>query len=244
MKLVQIVVLYNKKLEQEKEDVFYFDNSDVRDIQMYNKKYSSVISMHGNAGLSKVYNLAINMFNEEYDYLQILDDDSILTDNFIEKFLQIAENEEYNYYLPKIISKRDNKVRYPVYKSDNVMKRIFNLIKKNTVDIKTINSGLIINLNKELEYFDEKLFLYCIDYEFSRRVIAKSQYKILELELLQDFSIEDPDIDKLIIRFRMITKDGKQYYSRASYYINYSLVYLNLCLKYRTLKFIPEIIKL
>lgn len=246
MKIVQIVVLYNKKIKNDSVDKYYFDNSTDPLIIEHNKQYNSVFSMGGNKGLSVVYNLAIEMFADTYDYLQILDDDSRLEENFIEKFKMEVEllGVEYDYYLPTIISLAQNKKKYPVYKADNIFLKCINLFIKNTKDIKTINSGLIINLKNNPPKYDENLFLYCVDYEYSRRVIKNSMYKILDLKLYQNFSLRDTDIEKVKRRYRMIVTDGKKYYTWPSYYVNYTLIYLNLSIRYKTFKFLPEIIKL
>lgn len=245
MKIVQIIVLYNTKVEIEKKDIFYFDNSIDPLTIKHNNKYKSVIAMDGNAGLSVVYNLAIKKFKDEYDFLQILDDDSQLEDDFLNKFKHIAETgNEYQYYLPKIISLSDGNVKYPVYKADNVFKRFLNLFIANKKNIKTINSGLIINLKTDPQNFNQDLFLYCIDYEYSRRVIENSKYLILDLKLYQNFSLEDTDINNLINRYRMIVADGKAYYNPFDYYVNYTLIYIRLALKHKSVKFLKEIIKL
>ncbi len=245
MNIVQIIVLYNTKVVKEKADLYYFDNSTDQEVIKHNSEYSSVISMGGNKGLPKVYNIAISMFREQYDYLQILDDDSKLENEFMKKFKEIVKfQEEIKFYLPTIVTKDSDNVRYPVYKHDNIFIKIFNLFVKNKKNIKTINSGLIINLKSVQELFDENLFLYSVDYEYSRRVIENSSYKIMDLKLYQDFSQDDRNIDNLIRRYRLITADGKIYYSKFDYYVNYTLIYLNLCRIHKTFRFIPEIIKL
>ncbi len=242
MKLAKVIVLYNEKIEKEAVDLYYFDNSDDVDIIAYNNNFKSNVPMNGNVGLSKAYNQAILKFQDSYDYLMILDDDSKLDDTFdLQLYEYLSQN--FDFLLPEIISHRTQNISYPKYMDDNpciyYFEKLFRITKPKK--IKTINSGLIINLNNNPELFDETLFIYSVDFEYCRRVVSSSNYKIIPLKLYQNFSREGDDMLEVLSSTRLLRNDALSYYSKVNFLLNFSIKYCALAFRFRSIKPLREL---
>ncbi|HHQ6589412.1 TPA: glycosyltransferase family 2 protein [Serratia fonticola] len=183
-----LVVLYNKNLSQSQTllSLLEFDIKSCRLVILNNgplalidePKFMSKIHEHfqdvvvhnelDNLPLSVAYNRFIEKHIESERYI-LLDDDSIVTSSFTEKINSDFEGVDLE--LPKIITEKDSKIHYPIYKLKPIEdKDMFALDPKKIV---SIGSGLIISRrlvnkfkSKKTKLFDERFALYGVDYKF------------------------------------------------------------------------------
>lgn len=126
-----------------------------------------------NKPLSILYNDFING-NKGYSKYIIFDDDSILTESYIEAINSI----DYDLELPRITSRADNLNYYP--KSNGIVVNENSFL--NTLNTFSIGSGLIITSalidkfnDNDMDIFDEGYALYGVDFSLFRRLIILSK---------------------------------------------------------------------
>lgn len=180
--LHSLIVIYNKKCEDSLSlqyllksskrsdiDIIIFDNSTA---EFNNERYclDHDITYYGfkkNLGLSKAYNYVIDQLDDNSGYLMILDDDTLITDSYIEEvFHQIERGHANELFLPIvyagsfILSPSNVKYRSGVRAIKNIDQIDIN-------KITAINSGMIVGLKiyKTIRY-NENLFLDCVDHDF------------------------------------------------------------------------------
>ncbi|QNK08297.1 glycosyl transferase [Enterobacter sp. JUb54] len=123
-----------------------------------------------NKPLSTIYNDFVRE-NSQCDVLSFFDDDSTIP----KKYVSIITSREFEIELPKILSRIDSKIYYPL-----VDKRVFNddgvMIGNNIFSIGsglTLTKGVIEKFIKhQMELFDEHYALYGVDFSFFRRLHA------------------------------------------------------------------------
>ncbi|WP_426617540.1 glycosyltransferase family 2 protein [Raoultella sp. R2A007] len=123
-----------------------------------------------NKPLSTIYNDFVRV-NSQCDVLSFFDDDSTIP----KKYVSIITSREFEIELPKILSRIDSKIYYPL-----VDKRVFNddgvMIGNNIFSIGsglTLTKGVIEKFIKhQMELFDEHYALYGVDFSFFRRLHA------------------------------------------------------------------------
>lgn len=181
-KIAVVIVLYNPDLDvldnintyvNKVEKLFVIDNSDningslVEKIQLLKK--TVYVSSNSNIGIAAALNLAASMAIEDgFDLLLTMDQDSLISDNFISEMLEEFE--------------RDDKIGvlspYIVH-IKNPQKSIISGIENVTT---AITSGSIIRLtaHKEIDGFLEKFFIDYVDHEYCLRMRSFG-FKILRL---------------------------------------------------------------
>lgn len=177
------------------------------------------LSMHGNRGLPKAYNRALDHIEEENPimegFVMLFDDDTEIPDAYFECARKMIEADDADIYLPLVVDGHPEQG----YLSPSIMKEVymhrskdpFSLSQK---DLCGINSGMLIRLSLFAEYrYNEDLFLDCVDHDFIRSMRhLDARIKVMDTELEQQFSAFEPDGKKAIQRFRMFKKDIKEFY--------------------------------
>lgn len=185
MKICFLVVIYNKKmqdsttinslLEIKNNNFFCFIvNNGPVEIDFSGFEGSSNITFNffehlDNKPLSIIYNDFIRFYNDADRYV-ILDDDSILSESFIERVFN-KDLSLFDLELPKVFDKH-NKLYYPLKNWYPIEKDDIYLNYKDDI-IFSIGSGLIISKNlvdffkhKELNLFNEAFAFYGVDFSF------------------------------------------------------------------------------
>ncbi|MBR2779893.1 MAG: glycosyltransferase [Eubacteriaceae bacterium] len=174
-------------------------------------------SMGENAGLSRAYNKALSLINDNVDYLLWMDDDTMLPEGYVESILiSVREYKEYDVLIP--IVKSGNTVREilsPCVVRNSHTYRVATIDELDEHEISAINSGLLVkrSVYKDFRY-DEGLFLDCIDHDF----IAWCHAQNLKMCILknvvinQSFSSDEKTSTKdRISRYKIFAKDYKYY---------------------------------
>lgn len=182
-----VVVVYNKTIAESttintlsnyflKDSVLVIHNNGPKDIdfgsdyERLKEKFLDVkiVNDISNSPLSILYNNFIAEYSDADKYV-ILDDDSTITDSFI----QALRDSDYDLELPKIVSRTDNKNYYPISAGKVVTSEGF-LPTQGTF---SIGSGLIISRrtvdifdSHKITPFDENFALYGVDVSIFRRI--------------------------------------------------------------------------
>lgn len=218
MKILYVIVLYKCKLEDSKsyqsllqdrnEPIFVYDNSSISQ-EVHGK---NVIYVHDpqNRGLGVAYNTAAQYARyAHFDWLLLLDQDttfpfgaidvyikSIINYPAIKMFVPIHQISDGRYISP---------TRY-ICKGSHPS----SIIKSGILDFKEaapINSGIMINVDAfyKVGCYDEEVMLDFSDIRFMEkfRKIYPKFYAIGEIVCLQDFSIEEQNLSKLMMRCKI-----------------------------------------
>ena len=183
MKIAFIIVVYNKQLEfsetinsllrlgkEKKFSCCIVNNGpckiDFLDDGLYPNVLFDFNEYMGNLPLSYLYNGFLKKY-QGYDRLVILDDDSILTESFIDR---VFTEDSYDIELPKIYNK-DGKLFYPLKKWSVIESSEDNFEIKDVVF--SIGSGLVIGESviktfnsKGMSIFNESFAFYGVDFSF------------------------------------------------------------------------------
>lgn len=183
-----IVVIYNKLCSDSEtlasltDSSAYFvlvlDNSTSEDICRSNGKYCAkhdykYHSFGSNVGLSMAYNYGISLLDKLTMTVIILDDDTVLPQDYFQQAEQALLSDETSAVLVPLVY-ANNKLISPCRRTGAIFRRYRSLGSNNKLPAKSsaINSGMIIRLNKinqefrESGLYDEKLFLDCVDHDF------------------------------------------------------------------------------
>ena len=255
--LTALIVIYNKNccesesfkfIEKYKNNIsiILFDNS-IQDFG--NKEYcrkNDIIyyNLGENIGLSKAYNYVLNKIKiSSNNYLLVLDDDTILNDNYLNEIFKIVKDSRYDILLP-IVKSCDTVISPSIIFFDCMVKKVKNIEKINMKKISAINSGMVIKTSvyKTIKY-NEKLFLDYVDHEFMCN-IRKNNKKIIVLDspINQNYSRNQINsINSELIRFNIFKKDFKEFCrinNRGFFYFIYITRYtIKESIKYKSLKF-------
>ena len=177
------------------------------------------IAFNKNLGLSFAYEYVSKNYLKDDDYLLLLDSDTNITLEYINKVYEDIINNHYLTYIPISIDEKTSIIHSPMIKND---KHKFKMWKKrdkvSTYDyFSGINNGLVIlnKLFKEINYFDNShLFVYFTDlYLFRRFYEFRVKTKVINYINKCDFSFTCNDKNLLIRRLKFLKKDAKNYYS-------------------------------
>lgn len=188
-KVIMLIVVYNKKIEEsatinsilassaKNMDIIIHNNGPccvTIDDKVKNKFIDKnlnvkLVNCIANKPLSILYNDFLSL-NKSYDTYCLLDDDTEVNESFI----AVLVNGNAEIILPKIISKVDSKIYYPIV--DDKVCCEDGLIEN--CNVFSIGSGLIISrtvIDKfelhSLSLFDEHFALYGVDFSFFRRLM-------------------------------------------------------------------------
>lgn len=252
MAITVVIVVYNfdvslvraielgKKFSCVKQTII-LDNSVNENIIAGNEAYCGLnglvyVKNDGNIGLSKAYNVAIRMVNDE-DAIAIFDQDTAIDGYDLNVALPYLST--YDVVLPTVYSK--GRILSPSsLKRDKVVPYGRELF------ITGINSGMIIKKSvfDKVGYYNEKMFLDYIDHEFMRRC-NENCIRILALETIslnQGFSDDEQhSLSADLTRYKIFIKDFKVFCKSKKYFYFKSLKRaIKLSLKHKSFAFIKE----
>ena len=253
MDLYAIMVIYNRSVMdscsyqsiQKRNDIHLIvcDNStsDYHNENQVILDGFTYINMHGNKGLSKAYNAALDTISIKDGYVLLMDDDT-------------SFDEEYFECLKKNLGLAD--ILYPLVKSNDVLispcqmtngiahgVQSINKVDKNSISL--INSGMCIRLSLFENYrYDENLFLDYVDHKFINDH-RNCSMKCLDYTIHQSFSAQLNSKESARIRFQIFKKDSKYFYlthlkNKKAYSIVMNKRKLRLLAQYKDLSFFRE----
>lgn len=185
------IVLYNPNIIELKENInaiisqvdfiILIDNCsiNIEEIELEYKNINNVfiVKNEKNEGIAKALNQIINLCEQRRcKWVLTLDQDSVVPDNLIETYKKYLNLDKIGIITPKIIDR-------------NYLEEKKLLIKKSEPEYeyveKCITSASFINIRicKEIKYFDEKMFIDLVDFEYCLR-LRRAGYKILKLNYI------------------------------------------------------------
>lgn len=232
-KLHFAIVIYNKRCEDSpsfiyainhlnKLNLIVVDNSTIQtDNKDYcNERKISYISMNGNKGLAKAYNVVLEAIQGYTGYIIWADDDTLFPENFIAMVLdKIDENPKYNGVFLPIVNAGKCIFSPTVFTNNKIPKRVKNLSELENKRLSGINSGMIVNMDVYNHYYryDERFFLDFIDHEFclfchlnNIPVVVLKNIKIDQ----NSFFESETDFNKIMKRRKFFRKDLLLYCSK------------------------------
>lgn len=241
MKIIVLIIVFNKKIQDSITfknvaqvsrnlpyvDVIIVDNSTQKINEINGTENFEYIDMHGNKGLSKAYNKAIDLLEQKYtpnDIVVLLDDDTSVTEQYFTLLYQIASSSPDSEIFYPLVKGQDNVIYSP--NSANFLKNHLLKSKNNVKNIKKINaisSCLAIRLRIFSSYrFDERLFLDEIDQKFCEdQRNLKRKFHYLPITVNQNFHQRDKNLKEksFWMRYKLRIRDIIQYGKiKGSYY--------------------------
>lgn len=133
---------------------------------------------HGHAGASN-----IGLANTKGEYIAILDDDSVIGENWTSKLVNKFKktNENIGVIEPKLIDRKDKKTTNIRYNEEKYLSKFTSagvLAKKSVLE--------------SVNYYDENFFIYKDDYDLAARILKKD-YKILSFPSVTTYHTHDPN---------------------------------------------------
>ncbi|OCG32044.1 hypothetical protein A9G33_04345 [Gilliamella sp. Choc3-5] len=223
MKITAIIILYNANIENSKtfQSLLSSDKNGITlNVIIWNNgpkalnhqeciQYKSICDSKNihlsiyenlyNIALSKIYNIFIKQ--ENFDFFTILDQDSILNNDF---FQNIIMNDNFDVIVPEIYStgwiSEQNSLCFPIYHETRKLfdKKVFTM-----GEIESISSGLTLSnqlikyiIKKKQTVFDERYALYAIDTSFflDLKALKQTQFKgicVGKINHSLDFNLQD-----------------------------------------------------
>lgn len=222
-KITAAVVVYNKEIGEsvtyqsirdidDNIDILVLDNSEtINDNKDFCAKHEiRYISMEGNKGLSKAYNMAVDN-SIDADVIILLDDDTEVSDMYFEKLkVALVNNPDTDIFAP-IIRGQDGIIYSP--NEFSFLRNHFIKTPKEKVSQHSFNaiaSCLAIRMRVFNNYrFNEKLFVDQVDqYFFCEQRELGRKFGQIDVEILQHFYQRDsfltPEIGWRRLRLRII----------------------------------------
>jgi hypothetical protein len=184
----------------------------------FEKSNIEYISDKTNPGLSKAYNIAaFSALKNRCEWMLILDQDTLFPDEkYIFKCIDcIKQNININLFVSSVWTKKGRLIspfkvfcNFPItthFKSGG----IYNVNKYSF-----INSGIVIKTNAywEIGGYNELVFLDFSDMQFINRYKKHyTNFYLLEYKLMQDFSNDEVNIKKSVIRFGLFCTCARNY---------------------------------
>ena len=220
--------IFQKNMECNKEHILVVDNSTKVEIQKQNLEYCrekrnvTYLSHEKNLGISKAYNVAIKEIRKtDCQYLLLLDADTDIASEYIEKLQGLLERKEIDLILP-IIKTKKGAIMSPCKQGKCGFFKHYNDIAQIDVNhqLSAINSGMCISRNIWESYqYDEQLFLDYVDHQFMKDFFKRSNkmHIMKDIVLVQDFSAETDDLRKAKFRYSIQMKDIRYFLRKNKY---------------------------
>ena len=237
------IVLYNPKIERLKENidavsrqvdnVYCIDNDSKNksEIDELLGRYSnvSIIYNNENKGIAFALNQLLSIaIDGEIDYLLTLDQDSVIGKEYIRRIMDFRIDNDIALIAPNILDINDKEGL---------------LLEKSGIRPVSdcITSGTVMNIAvcKKIGWFDEKMFIDYVDFEYCYRVID-SGYKIIRNNnVILSHQLGDGKVIKLFGKKSLVANHNPI----RHYYLTRNLVYLMIKYPKRSINFIKRIIK-
>lgn len=243
--LYAILVVYNQCIKDSATYKFLNKHKDINAIVCDNSTQDyknqivvksdgyTYIDMNGNKGLSKAYNAALDVLQNKTGYVILLDDDTILNEEYYNSVLNLS----CDIALPIVMDEKS--ILSPSKVNKGVVSRWDGqeILKQFTA----INSGMIIRLDVFKTYrYDEHLFLDYVDHNFMWDMQDKD-IKILDAKIKQNFSGNDvSNVESSLFRLKIFKKDSKYFYrhNTRKYVFVVLKRKLHLCMQYHSVRFL------
>jgi len=230
-KIAAGIVLYNPDLTRLKENIeailpqvnslLLIDNasSNIDEIEFEINSINNVFLIKNsiNNGIATALNQIVNFYNaKKYSWVLTLDQDSVCPSNIIEEYKKYISYERIGIITPNIID-RNNLIQ------GNNIKNLQNYqyVKRCITSASLLN----INLCENIGFFDEKMFIDLVDFEYCIRV-EKAGYKILRANQVQLIhQLGDLQVYNFFGKNINITNHSKV---RNYYYARNSIYYLKI----------------
>lgn len=186
-KIAAGIVLYNPDIERLKENIrlifsqvnliILIDNASLNFKEVYeefqNEKKIIIIANKKNEGIAKALNQIVKYCeNNQFNWVLTLDQDSVSPKNLIESYSKYLDKEKVGIITPHIVD-RNNKMEISLEEKKEPRIEYVN---------RCITSASLINIPicKLVGYFDEKMFIDLVDFEYAVR-IRKEGFMILKV---------------------------------------------------------------
>ncbi len=251
-----LVVVYNKNcgdsatcnslINAENINVIVYDNSskDLENRQFCKEQGWTYLGGQGNMGLSKAYNSTVDYLVENgySGYICLFDDDTKLSDNFIEEIRQgVLQYSDGKIFVP--ILTQGKKIVSPTKENGASFNSIEECLKNSPKRIQAFNSCMTVSLDIFKGYrYDERIFLDGVDHLFMRDMLSMGNLPyILPVVCEHGFSGNQKGTKSgAVVRYRIIVKDYKVLYenSKLKYMFVVGKRALHLCLQHKSLVFL------
>lgn len=256
MSISVLVVLYNSAVNdvpvlrtalrsQQVSDIVVCDNSDRKNDNAEQAACHNItyISMNGNKGLSKAYNVGV--IHCRGDIVCVFDDDTLVDEDYFNAVTKLAESSrKWDIALPIVMA--GNKVLSPSHFKKYRTVPVDPSHIGDMVDLTGINSGMAVkrSLYNQISY-DSNLFLDLIDHQFilDARGVGGSIVVLKGPRLHQSYSLESDSQKNAKKRLEIFENDAKYFYSTSFISKLYCRVMLlrrklKLCIQYKTFSFL------
>lgn len=247
-KIAAGIVLYNPEKIRIKENIeailpqvdllVLVDNgsSNIKEIEFEFNQFNSIVWIKNrtNLGIAEALNQIVKLCElKKYNWVLTLDQDSVSPPNLVSKYKEYTSLPNIGIMTPKIID-RNTIDRSELIKDGAEYEYVS----------KCITSASLINIQlcRNLDYFDVKMFIDLVDFEYCIRV-RKAGYKILrankvalihQLGNLKVYNIFGKDINVTnhsVIRNYYHARNAVYYLKKHNDYVSSKDIYLRLCIK-------------
>lgn len=234
MRILPVIVIYNsfvsasesatynyllKEYEKgEIDTIFVYDNSTERKYWDQNKLTKFVYeTTHENKGLSYAYNRAARYAADNgYDWLLILDQDTILPNNLLKAYREASDsNPGIRLFMPKVMTTSGSPLS-PARMNHYMPVKNFSLPEGliNPAHYCIINSGLLINVEafSKVGGYNEAVMVDFADFQFIERFSSFfDQAYVVDAVCLQSFSNQEQSNVNKLNRFRIFCRSLRNY---------------------------------
>lgn len=170
------------------------------------------VNNHGNIGLSKAYNKALNIITDRNAYIMFSDDDTLFSDEYMENVIRVVKKGRVNIIggivrTSKIILSPAKKLAVRFKTSQELYINRPGIYR----NIFCINSGLVVKrkIYDIVGKYDERLFLDAVDLLFADKLIDHKLniFMLVDGNISQNFSGESNNLNSRKIRTKIMTRD-------------------------------------
>ncbi len=205
------------KIANEKGYLYIYDNSLVKQvIHQLDQVWKEVSYVHDadNSGLGKAYNMGAKYaFSRSLKWLVLLDQDTSFNQNFIVQLNLSIQNSNAKLYAP-LLKLQDGKSFSPVlYRNKRGYMHNFEPGEHPLKGISPVNSGLCIAIEAFLKVggYNEEIKLDFADFQFIEKFqLTYDKLSIINSVAYQDFSNEEDDLEKSLMRFGFYMDGAKK----------------------------------
>lgn len=175
------------------------------------------LDMHGNAGISRAYNAALDTLRDKDGLVVWLDDDTELPEDYFTALTRAAAAQPaVQVFLPLVVSLGDQSdLLSPCLFGKYKMRRVSRPEELTGQAISAINSGMAVRLSLYRRYrYDETLFLDYVDHDFMAmcRETGVPVRVLTDTTLHQNFSGDSkPTRQQAMTRFSIFEKDFRAF---------------------------------
>ncbi len=206
----------------EKLYVFVADNTDLNEWDCEVAENLDHISVYyhrfkNNPGLSFAYNKAVDFAKKSgFSWVVLLDQDTMLPSNFYEGYSQSIRQNETIFLKVPVVFINFNAILSPS-KYIGYRAYLYKIVEPGIKKLKGnsfINTGMLINIDFYIKVggYNEQIKLDFADHDFVYRCTRfTTQYEVLNVKLLQDFSSFTNSKEQAINRYRLYLRDLKTF---------------------------------